>query len=52
MRLAAYDQSTSPLIDFYEKLGLLMRVEAKGTPDEICARTLAALDRRLAEQLS
>jgi adenylate kinase len=52
VRLAAYGQSTAPLIDFYERLGLLMRVEARGTPDEICARTLAALDRRRAEQRS
>jgi adenylate kinase len=48
VRLEVYDQSTAPLIEFYKNLGLLMSVEATGTPDEICARTLAALDSRRA----
>ena len=49
VRLEAYDRSTAPLIDFYEKLGLLVRVEAIGAPDEICERTLAGLTSRHAE---
>ena len=48
VRLETYDQSTAPLIDFYANLDLLMRIEATGTPDEICARTLAALSSRQA----
>ena len=46
VRLEAYDRSTAPLIDFYQKLGLLMSVEANGSPDEICERTLAGLTSR------
>ncbi len=43
VRMAAYDQSTAPLIHFYRNLGLLVPVLAAGSPDEICARTLTAL---------
>jgi len=43
VRLEAYDRSTAPLIEFYEKLDLLMPVAASGTPEEICGRTMAAL---------
>jgi len=43
VRMAAYDRSTAPLIEFYKKLGLLLSVAATGAPDEICARTVAAL---------
>ena len=52
VRLRAYDRSTAPLIEFYNKLGLLMQVEASGPPDEICARTLAGLEARHAERSS
>jgi adenylate kinase len=44
VRLQAYDRSTAPLIAFYQKLGLLLSVDASGSPDEICAKTLARLD--------
>ena len=44
VRMTAYQRSTKPLIDFYEHRGLLVNVEATGTPEEICARTLAALN--------
>ena len=40
VRLEAYERSTAPLIRFYENLGLLVPVVAKGTPDEILARTM------------
>src|ERR1700690_256954 len=43
IRLEAYDRSTAPLIDFYKKIGLLMSVPASGTPEQICARTVAEL---------
>ncbi len=46
VRLEAYDRSTAPLIDFYSKLGLLLRVPAKGSPDDICARTMTLLEER------
>ena len=43
VRLEAYERSTMPLIEFYSGLGLLMPVAATGSPDAICARTMAAL---------
>lgn len=46
VRLDAYDRSTAPLIKFYYDLGLLVRVGATGSPDEIYARTLSALSIR------
>jgi adenylate kinase len=46
VRLEAYEKSTAPLIDFYQRLGLLLTVNAAGTPDEIFARTLAGLNTR------
>ncbi len=46
VRMTAYQKSTKPLVDFYERRGLLVTVAASGTPDEICERTLAALHAR------
>jgi adenylate kinase len=46
IRLEAYEQSTAPLIQFYEHLGLLLPVNASGSPEEICARTMIALRQR------
>jgi adenylate kinase len=43
LRMAAYDRSTAPLIEFYKKLDLLLPVAASGSPDEICARTISSL---------
>lgn len=43
VRLETYDRSTAPLIDFYQKSGLLVPVTATGTPEEIYARTLSVL---------
>jgi len=43
VRMEVYDKSTKPLIDFYQKRGLLLTIEAEGTPEEIYQRTLAAL---------
>lgn len=48
VRLEVYDRSTAPLIAFYRDLGLLLTVEASGTPEEICERTLAGLQDRQA----
>jgi len=47
VRMAAYERSTSPLIEFYKALGLLLPVAATGSPDEICARTISALEARV-----
>ncbi len=46
VRMAAYERSTAPLIEFYKALGLLVSVAAVGSPDEICARTIEALRAR------
>jgi len=43
VRLEAYERSTAPLISFYKELGLLLSIEASGSPESICERTLAAL---------
>jgi adenylate kinase len=43
VRMEAYDRSTAPLIQFYKNLGLLLPVIAKGSPDQILARTMDSL---------
>ena len=50
VRLAAYQESTAPLIDYYRKLDLLLPIQAGGSPDDICHRTVVALN--LQSQLS
>jgi len=44
VRLEAYERSTAPLIEFYSKLGLLLSVAAKGSPESILARTMEKLE--------
>ena len=44
IRMEVYEQSTAPLIEYYRSRGLLLPVAAKGTPEEICEKTLAALN--------
>jgi adenylate kinase len=39
VRLAAYEHSTRPLIEFYARRGLLINVSAEGSPEEIYKRT-------------
>jgi adenylate kinase len=41
-RMAAYQDTTGPLLAFYDRLGLLVTVPADGGPEEILARTLQA----------
>jgi len=43
VRMEVYEKSTKPLTEFYRKRGLLVTVEAEGTPEEIYQRTLTAL---------
>lgn len=45
VRLAAYQQSTLPLTEYYRQKGLLISIPAEGTPEEICARTVERLNR-------
>lgn len=42
-RLAVYAEQTAPLIDHYRRRGLLRPVDARGAPDEVAARVLAAV---------
>jgi adenylate kinase len=46
IRMEAYERSTAPLIEFYSGLGLLLHVLATGSPEEICTRTITALESR------
>lgn len=46
VRMAAYERSTAPLIEFYRGLGLLLPVAAVGSPEDICRRTMSALQSR------
>ena len=46
VRLEAYEKSTAPLIEFYQRLGILVTIAASGSPEEICKRTVAALEDR------
>ncbi len=43
VRLETYERSTAPLISYYEKKGLLVRILCGRMPQETLARTLAAL---------
>lgn len=43
VRLRAYEESTSPLKDFYEQRGLLRVIDADGSPDEVFAKAMEAL---------
>ena len=49
VRLEAYEEKTAPLVAFYRELHLLLPVSAVGTPEEICARTITALEARRAQ---
>jgi adenylate kinase len=43
MRLEVYAASTRPLLDYYDKLGILARIDGIGRPEEIEKRILTAL---------
>jgi len=45
-RLALYEEQTSPLIDWFDKRGVLVNVDGLGTEDEVFARLHAAIDAR------
>lgn len=46
VRMAAYESNTVPLVEFYRRKKLLVAISAEGTPEEICERTMAALEKR------
>jgi adenylate kinase len=47
-RLAAYATDTQPTIDWYQGTGVLVAVDGLGTPDEVTARLISAIDAHLA----
>ncbi len=46
IRMDTYARNTAPLLAFYKDLGLLLHVQAFGSPEEICLRTLNQLECR------
>jgi adenylate kinase len=42
-RLATYQRATAPLIEYYDRQGLLVRVDGTGTPDDVRARLFEQL---------
>ena len=46
VRLDAYDRQTSPLIAFYEKLGLLESIDGSQAPDAVFEACLITIDKR------
>lgn len=49
-RLTVYHQQTAPLSKYYETEGLLVRIDATGTLDEVTQRVMAALQGRLSRR--
>jgi adenylate kinase len=47
-RLELYERETAPLVAWYECEGLLVHVDADGTPDEVTGQLVAAIDERRA----
>jgi len=44
-RLKHYQDSTEPLLDYYDRQGLLINIDGSGTQDEVFGRIKSALDR-------
>jgi len=47
-RLAVYAEQTTPLVDYYERRGLLITIDAMLVPDEVTKAITTALDERRA----
>jgi adenylate kinase len=45
-RLDLYESQTRPLIEYYDRRGLLEVVDGVGTPDEVTARLISTIDSR------
>lgn len=43
VRMEVYEHSTKPLIEYYDRRGLLQTISAEGTPEQIYERTLVKL---------
>jgi adenylate kinase len=42
-RLATYQKATAPLIDYYDRQGLLVRVDGSGSPEDVRSRLFGQL---------
>ncbi len=51
VRLDAYEKQTAPLTRFYDKLNLLVPIDATGSPDEILAQHASGTEGRHAMQI-
>ena len=47
VRLRAYEESTSPLAEYYQKKGILLNVSADGAPEEVFKRAMELLKQRV-----
>ncbi len=45
-RLDLYSKETAPLVDFYERLGILATIDGIGSADEVTGRIVSAIDAR------
>jgi adenylate kinase len=45
-RMDVYKKQTAPLLDYYAQQGLLVTIDAMGSPDEVFSRITAAVDAR------
>jgi adenylate kinase len=41
VRLDAYEKQTAPLTEYYRAKGLLITVDASGSAEDVCSRTVA-----------
>lgn len=48
-RLDGYERKTAPLIAWYRERGLLEVIDGLGPPDEVTARLISVIDRRIGE---
>lgn len=48
VRMQAYEASTRPLIEYYERRGKLVTIPADGAPEQILARSLKLIEERVA----
>lgn len=51
-RLALYERQTAPLVTWFAERGLLAAVDGAGSPDEVTARLVVAVDQRLGLRLA
>ncbi|WP_052343854.1 adenylate kinase family protein [Kallotenue papyrolyticum] len=49
-RLRTYEAETRPLLEFYEQRGLLFRISAEGSPEQVHQAIVAVLEARLRPQ--